>query len=199
MTLHGVQTSSILEDVEETSAGQPSSEFPTICATDDLQRPSANQKSQSSIGTSRPNQVSRRVRKRAEPVKCACFQCKKRKTKCSGRRPVCHFCEDRNLECSWDSADGLTRAADLKRQLNEAIDYSEHLGILVDAMRSSSIQISTMLLAKLRLGESLQDLIVSIQSMSAHVEDDLAIRNDQAGCEGQQWKGDYSIAQYSSR
>jgi len=181
MTLHGVQTSSILEDLEETSTGQLSSEFLSMCATDDLQRPIATQQSQSSIGTSRPSQVSHRVRKRAEPVKCACFQCKKRKTKCSGRRPVCHFCEDRNLECSWDSADGMTRAADL---LDEVTDCSEHLGILVDAMRSSSDQISTMLLAKLRLGESLQDLIVWIQSMPFHIEDNLAMRNDQAGHKG---------------
>jgi len=89
----------------------------------------------------------------------------------------------------------MTRAADLKRRLNEVTDYSEHLGILVDAMRSSSDQISTMLLAKLRLGESLQDLIIWIQSMPVHIEDNLAMRNDQAGHMGQEWKGDHDIAQ----
>lgn len=39
-----------------------------------------------------------RSRKKAEPVKSACVQCQKRKTKCSGQRPVCRFCGDRNLE-----------------------------------------------------------------------------------------------------
>jgi len=78
----------------------------------------------------------------------------------------------------------LTRAADLKRKLDEATDYSEHLGVLVDTMRSSSDHIATMLLAKLRLDESLHDLIVRIQSMPVHVEDNLAMSDNQDGREG---------------
>jgi hypothetical protein len=104
-----------------------------------------------------------RTRKKAEPVKSACVQCQKRKTKCSGQRPVCRFCSDRNLECSWDIGDGLTRTADLKRKLQEATGLSEDLDTLVDAMRYGSDDVSTMLLARLRLGEPLEDLVAALR------------------------------------
>jgi hypothetical protein len=103
-----------------------------------------------------------RTRKKAEPVKSACVQCQKRKTKCSGQRPVCRFCSDRNLECSWDIGDGLTRTADLKRKLQEANGRSDDLGALVDAMRSGTDQTSSMLLARLRIGDSLSELLSNI-------------------------------------
>jgi hypothetical protein len=104
-----------------------------------------------------------RTRKKAEPVKSACVQCQKRKTKCSGQRPVCRFCSDRNLECSWDIGDGLTRTADLKRKLQEANVKSEELGDLVSAMRSGTDQTSSMLLARLRLGCSMEELLSNIR------------------------------------
>jgi hypothetical protein len=103
-----------------------------------------------------------RTRKKAEPVKSACVQCQKRKTKCSGQRPVCRFCSDRNLRCSWDIGDGLTRTADLKRKLQEANGRSDDLGALVDAMRSGTDQTSSMLLARLRIGDSLSELLSNI-------------------------------------
>lgn len=104
-----------------------------------------------------------RARKKAEPVKSACVQCQKRKTKCSGQRPVCRFCSDRNLECSWDIGDGLTRTADLKRKLQEANGRSDDLDELVGAMRHGTDQTSTMLLARLRLGDTLAELLTKIR------------------------------------
>jgi len=104
-----------------------------------------------------------RTRKKAEPVKSACVQCQKRKTKCSGQRPICRFCSDRNLECSWDIGDGLTRTADLKRKLQEANVKSEELSDLVSAMRSGTDQTSSMLLARLRLGCSMEELLSNIR------------------------------------
>lgn len=104
-----------------------------------------------------------RARKKAEPVKSACVQCQKRKTKCSGQRPVCRFCSDRNLECSWDIGDGLTRTADLKQKLHEANMKSEELSDLVTAMRTGTDQTSSMLLAKLRLGCSMEELLANIR------------------------------------
>ena len=104
-----------------------------------------------------------RARKKAEPVKSACVQCQKRKTKCSGQRPVCRFCSDRNLECSWDIGDGLTRTADLKQKLHEANLKSEGLSDLVTAMRTGTDQTSSMLLARLRLGCSMEELLANIR------------------------------------
>ncbi len=110
------------------------------------------------------------ARKKAEPVKSACVQCQKRKTKCSGQRPVCRFCSERGLECSWDIGDGMTRTADLKKKLQEATGRSVDLDTLVDAMRHSTDDVSTMLLAKLRLGASIEDLAFEIRGESSPTE-----------------------------
>ncbi|KAK6443232.1 hypothetical protein LTR95_000056 [Oleoguttula sp. CCFEE 5521] len=147
---------------------------------------------QSSSGTSDvDSEIASRMRKKAEPVKSACAQCQKRKTKCSGDRPICRFCSDRGLECSWDIGDGMTRTADLKQKLHAATgrgeklkrllsdeatrgaavrqkleaaeERQEDLNRLMEAMRSSTDQVSTMLLARLRLGEPIEDLIDSVR------------------------------------
>nr|OQO28233.1 hypothetical protein B0A51_05383 [Rachicladosporium sp. CCFEE 5018] len=147
---------------------------------------------QSSSGTSdADSEIASRMRKKAEPVKSACAQCQKRKTKCSGDRPICRFCHDRGLECSWDIGDGMTRTADLKQKLQVATgrgeklkrllsdeatrgaavrqkleaaeERQEDLSRLMEAMRSSTDQVSTMLLARLRLGEPIEDLIESVR------------------------------------
>lgn len=120
---------------------------------------SASDGAESDASSDRPG----RPRKKAEPVKSACVQCQKRKTKCSGQRPVCRFCSDRNLECSWDIGDGLTRTADLKQKLHEANLKSEELSDLVSAMRTGTDQTSSMLLAKLRLGCSMEELLSNIR------------------------------------
>lgn len=104
-----------------------------------------------------------RARKKAEPVKSACVQCQKRKTKCSGQRPVCRFCSDRNLECSWDIGDGLTRTADLKRKLLQANERSDDLDELIGAMRHGTDQTSTMVLARLRMGDTLETLLSGLR------------------------------------
>lgn len=57
----------------------------------------------------------------------------------------------------------MTRVADLKRKLVEASEQSDDLHSLVDAMRSDTDQVSTMLLARLRLGASIQELVGSLR------------------------------------
>jgi hypothetical protein len=103
-----------------------------------------------------------RVRRKSEPVKSACVQCQKRKTKCSGHRPSCRSCSVRGIECSYDIGDGLTRTAGLKKQLREAIGRSEELCALVETMHGGTDETSSMLLVKLRIGMSLDDLLTGI-------------------------------------
>jgi hypothetical protein len=102
-------------------------------------------------------------RKKSEPVKSACGQCQKRKTKCSGQRPICGFCSDRGLECSWEIGDGLTRNADLRRRLSDANSHAVDINMLVHDMRTNTDAVATTLLAKLRLGDSIQDLATGIR------------------------------------
>jgi hypothetical protein len=110
-------------------------------------------------------------RKRSEPVKSACGQCQRRKTKCSGQRPTCRFCSDRGLDCSWDIGDGLTRNADLRQRLAEANSYSVDINMLVYDMRTNTDAVATTLLAKLRLGDSIEDLATGIRDGTSFMDD----------------------------
>lgn len=96
------------------------------------------------------------------PALSACGQCRRRKTKCSAQRPICSSCKARGLICSWDVADGLTRYEDLRLKVQEAEMRLNHLCILVGALRTGSNQTSTMLLAKLRLGVPIEELVRSL-------------------------------------
>jgi hypothetical protein len=134
-----------------------------------------------------------KVRRKSEPVKSACVQCQKRKTKCSGYRPSCRSCSVRGIECSYDIDDGLTRTAGLKKQLHEAIGRSEELCALVEAMRGGTDETSSMLLAKLRIGMSLDDLLTGIGGKSFPKSHDISEAQKRAICA--QWS---SLQVYSS-
>lgn len=77
---------------------------------------------------------------------------------------MCQFCEERGLTCEWDIPGGLTRNEDLRRKLEEAERFCEEAQVLIKALRSESIETSTMLLAKLRLGVPLSDLAESVRT-----------------------------------
>jgi hypothetical protein len=92
-------------------------------------------------------------------VKSACSECRRRKQRCSGERPACQFCNHRELICSYEVADGLTRGEDLKRRLREAICRADNLEKILKAMQCGTSEDSTMLLAKMRLGAPIEELL----------------------------------------
>jgi hypothetical protein len=92
----------------------------------------------------------------------ACTRCQKRKGKCTVDRPVCRYCSDRGLDCFRDVADGSTRTSDLKRRLREATNRSLDLGRIFAVLRDGTDAKSTEALARLRLGDSDADVILSL-------------------------------------
>lgn len=96
-------------------------------------------------------------------VRVACKQCHQRKAKCSGERPTCRSCRDRYETCEWQVEEGVTRMEDLKRKLKEAIEQPKDLNRLIEAMRYGSDHESSMLLARLRIGHSIEDIVTSIK------------------------------------
>jgi hypothetical protein len=104
-----------------------------------------------------------RVGKKKDPVFGACSRCRARKTKCSGQRPVCSFCDKRNLNCEWEVL-GESTTSDLKRKFEDAVSRSEDMRVLIEALQFGSDQISTLILASLRLGVSVFDLAESIRT-----------------------------------
>jgi hypothetical protein len=77
---------------------------------------------------------------------------------------VCQFCEERGLTCDWDIPSGLSRNEDLRRKLREVEGFCKDSQLLIKALRLESIETSTMLLAKLRMGVSLLDLADSLRN-----------------------------------
>jgi hypothetical protein len=97
-------------------------------------------------------------RKKSGLVKSACLHCRRRKAKCSGERPACQFCRRRDLDCQWQTPEGLTRLEGLKRELRSVTSRTNDLRMLVGGMRTGSDQEATTLLARLRLGDSVEEL-----------------------------------------
>lgn len=72
--------------------------------SDGLQQPDRRDSGAPNGDSSKPK---RRKRARSnEEVKRACHECQQRKSKCSGSRPMCQFCSERNLTCTYDGAPG---------------------------------------------------------------------------------------------
>ena len=68
------------------------------------------------------------------------------------------------MTCEWDIPGGLTRNEDLRRKIEDAEKYCEEARVLINELQFGSIEASTMLLAKLRLGVSLSDLAESVRT-----------------------------------
>ena len=92
-------------------------------------------------------------------TKSACAGCQRRKQRCTGDRPACQSCVDKGIACFYDVADGKTRSEDLKYKLQEATERGDKLGQLVGAMRHGSCEESSALLARLRRGATLDELL----------------------------------------
>lgn len=97
-------------------------------------------------------------------VKSACMRCRKRKAKCSGDRPSCQSCSQRNEECIYNIAEGLTRAEDNTEKLRAALMLNEDLNAFIDALRFNTNAVSTELFARLRCGEPVEDLLTLVRA-----------------------------------
>lgn len=111
-----------------------------------------------------------RERKKSEPVRSACLQCRKRKIKCSGKRPVCRSCKSVDTECRWEVPEGLTRIEGLKQKLQSVMNRVDDSESLVGGMRGGSDEEATMLLARLRLGDSVAELAHVVRTRQVHLE-----------------------------
>lgn len=77
---------------------------------------------------------------------------------------MCQSCFAGGRICSWDTPDGSTRDQYLKARFANVMRQLDDLRVLVNAMRDDTDEQSTMLLAKLRLGFTVETLAQSIRS-----------------------------------
>lgn len=97
-------------------------------------------------------------------VRSACTRCQKRKAKCTGQRPTCQYCLDRNLDCVYEVEDGWTRTEDLKKKLLESRGETKDFRELFEMLRNSTDHEATTMLARLRLGHPMQDLFEAVRN-----------------------------------
>lgn len=91
---------------------------------------------------------------------------------CDGERPVCHACRVRNLDCTYDVADNITsRRTALKQQNAELHDTMGGMNALIDRLKVASDSDASKVLARIRVGENVDDIIREIQDEgTTHVQ-----------------------------
>jgi len=92
-------------------------------------------------------------------VEVACWACRKRTGKCTGERPTCASCVRRDLDCTYEYEEGLTRVGSLRLKLDQAIVQGQNLQLLFEQLRTRSDNEAACLLAIIRLGVNV-DVIV---------------------------------------
>jgi hypothetical protein len=100
-------------------------------------------------------------------VRSACTRCQHRKARCTGTRPSCAYCAERDLECTYDVAEGETRTNDLKRRLRDSEVKVHAFGRILAVMREGNIYQATEVLARLRMGETPRDVLQTLPTSIA--------------------------------
>ncbi|KAM0717551.1 hypothetical protein Q7P37_007403 [Cladosporium fusiforme] len=88
--------------------------------------------------------------KKREQIPVACDACRRRKTKCSGRRPVCSECESHRIDCQYAHEPGEAPFPALKRKFEALQSQSADEHDLLGLLRSSSDHDAIQVLAHLR-------------------------------------------------
>ncbi|KAI4152037.1 MAG: hypothetical protein LQ340_003141 [Diploschistes diacapsis] len=117
-------------------------------------------------------------------VTIACSTCRRRKIKCNGHRPSCSFCAKSDLLCTYSAAEGLTQNQSLRRdnaRLQAAHDRLQstvsrlqhshaHLALLLEALTSRPDCEAAGILARLRIGQSLPELVELVKIENGEME-----------------------------
>ncbi|KAK4199183.1 hypothetical protein QBC40DRAFT_282353 [Triangularia verruculosa] len=127
-------------------------------------RPLAPAPTRPSPGSSQPS-----INLRPVPAKTRspCVSCKEKRRKCDGKRSSCTECQRRAITCVYDRPEGLTRADQLKAENSALASQVSRLQHVVDRLRSSTDQDAALLLARLRLGDSVDQLANTVAATGA--------------------------------
>ncbi|KAF2027123.1 hypothetical protein EK21DRAFT_72682 [Setomelanomma holmii] len=107
-------------------------------------------------------------RKRRQAVAVACVQCRTGKAKCDGTRPRCIRCKDNDYPCQYDVAEGVSRAERMKLLRRDSMSSKvEEMERVLKALRSGSDEQASNILARLRLGERLEEVAKGLPSATS--------------------------------
>jgi Zn(2)-Cys(6) binuclear cluster domain-containing protein len=107
--------------------------------------PGPQQQSANKDGSDTTPQSSSSSSRKHPNTKIACTPCRRRKSKCDGRRPACTSCTSSIHECEYDGDPDLTRAAALRKkhvELHHRIQlFEEVFKLLSEKSATESIEI----------------------------------------------------------
>ncbi|KAH7069644.1 hypothetical protein BKA63DRAFT_579756 [Paraphoma chrysanthemicola] len=139
-------------------------------------------------------------RKRRQAVAVACVQCRTGKAKCDGTRPRCLRCKDNDYPCQYDVAEGVSRAERMKLLRRDSMSSKvEEMERVLKALRSGSDEQASIILARLRLGERLEEVAKGLPPAvfsSAQSKPPSLLAQDSTGTSGSGVSTD-STAEYS--
>ncbi|KAF2225978.1 hypothetical protein BDZ85DRAFT_182954, partial [Elsinoe ampelina] len=92
-------------------------------------------------------------------VRVACNSCRSKKLKCNGDRPACTACQDRNIDCVYESDPSSTRLDNLKRKTAVLEEENQDLRSLVELLRSRPQSEVDNVVSRLRLGDEVRSAV----------------------------------------
>ncbi|KAH9903958.1 nitrate assimilation regulatory protein nirA [Xylariomycetidae sp. FL2044] len=106
-----------------------------------------------------------------KPIIAACETCRKRKSKCDGRRPICSSCASTGRECLYSTKPSESRAAAHKRkydqvdrELNDLRESHANLLRLIHAVRTRSEADAAAIFQRLREGGDTDSILRHIST-----------------------------------
>ena len=83
---------------------------------------------------------------------------------CDGKQPACGRCFKNNMECQYDVSGGqsVTKMQSLRKELDTQRRRLDDLEAVVQTMQYSSDSHAAYVLAQLRLGESIEDIVATL-------------------------------------
>ncbi|KAF2092972.1 hypothetical protein NA57DRAFT_61831 [Rhizodiscina lignyota] len=96
----------------------------------------------------------------------ACNNCRKKKLKCSGARPICQNCAKTHGQCVYQAESNETRNESLKRKASELENQVQQLDRVLSSLRSGSEQDIRAVLDRLQNAESMELAVSEISNAS---------------------------------
>ena len=153
----------------------------------DSSRRSNNNNNNVVRGEKRPDKDSKQSAAARRVTAVACLACQRRKSKvssarpsrlpdarslgphsfdnlltasqCDGLRPACSACQQRGAACNYETADGLTRVADLKHKNHLLTARLFDLERILSKLRSENDNQASNTLARLRIGDDIEGIL----------------------------------------
>ncbi|KAF2669508.1 hypothetical protein BT63DRAFT_262961 [Microthyrium microscopicum] len=121
--------------------------------------PAGSGPSQPPGGSSKPT-----YSKRGKITIVACVPCRRRKTKCDGKRPTCSQCQSRDGNCQYDMNEEQRRLTYLRENVETLAEEKNNLEQLLMHLRNSTEDESFEILRRIRGGAEPQSLVQQIQA-----------------------------------